>query len=233
MFRRANDDPSLGETILGISTVEFLDGTRLLAVSNFPRTELLVLDTLLPEHDPRSWRILQLPPLPIHSAAYSVFTRHENSPAGYPEFSVDPAQEFFVIFSQTELTYVVPAELLQRCMGCVRADNRISWDDWGEDLTALCLSGRAVVRLVEMKVVALVETLGTFEENWSVRMYDLSKFARKDIQVQQVGEEDGKCRKTLQTPTWSGSYQGGDRSPIWGIPLGNKFICSHVSLPMR
>ena len=144
---------------------------------------------------------------------------------------MDAAQEFFHIFSHNRLAYVVPVELLQRCMSCVRADNRISWDDWGKDLTHLCIPDRAVIRLVEMKVVTLVQTRGMSEEFWRVKMYDLSKSARGNIQVQQNdGEEDGKCRKVLQNPTWSGLYQGEDRIPMCSIPLGNKLICSYVSL---
>ena len=212
--------------------MEFLDETWLLAASNFPGTGLLVLDTLLPEHDPRSRLILQLPRRPILGGTCSVFTRYENSPAGYPEFSVDPAQEFFIISSQKQVAYVVPAELLKRRMGSARANGRIPWDDWGKDLTTLDLLEGAVIQVVDTKVLALCP-LSVFQKKRSIEMYDLSKSAQKDIQVQQVGvEQDRRCRKVLRAPTWSDRYPKGRGIPFATIPLGNKFVCTYVSLLM-
>ena len=233
VFRRSNNRPDLGGAISGITTIEFLEGTWLLAVSHNPDPQLLIIDTLVPKQYRRSWQILKLPPLTARGGAYSISTQCENSLARYPEFSVDPAQRNFAVFSKKGWTLVVPAELLKRCLNSVRANRHIWWDDWKKHVTAIYLPDTVTVRIVDMKALVLRGS-GNFPENWGVEMYDLSKSAQKDsMQTKRVGEErDARRRKAPPTPKWFEICHSVNRTPLRTLFIGNKVIYFSVSRPL-
>lgn len=233
VFRRSDNDTGVGSTVSGISTMEFLGGTWLLAVSHRPEPELLIIDTLPPDHDSmRSWRILELPSL-TQGGAYCISTQYEDSLAEYPEFSVDPAQKHFVVFSPGELALVVPVKLLRWCMDRGHADRRISWNDWGKDVTTIHIPGIASVRIVDLKLLALRGSL-FYPEPWSVEVYDLSKSANKGIRVQGVSEEqEGRYGTVPPTPKPFGTCQGEGEILLRTFAMGNKVVCIYVSPPVR
>ena len=216
--------------------MEFVQGTWLLAVSDEIDPKLLILDTLLPEHDPRSWRILQLPPLSSPVQPYFIFTRHDSSLASCPEFLVDPTQRYFVVLSPDGFALVVPERLLDWCMDFASANGRISWDDWGRDLIAIRLPETVEIQVVDAKLLThrgWYTFLGTSACQGMIEMYDLSKSAQRDIQVQQVGEKrDGGCRKVLSIPKWSNQFQEGGENPLGALIVGNKVVRYYVSPPI-
>ena len=229
MLRCSNDDPGISHVTSGISDMEFLDGTWLLAVSHHPRPELLIINTLLPGYNPDNWQILQLPPISTLSGSYSISTLYEHSLAGYPEFLVDPAQRKFAVFCPNGLAIVIPAELLERRVYSGRGSRRISWANWEKDVTTINLPDAVSIQLVDMKVLALHDR-DRFEKDWSVEVYDLSKSSRRDTQVQQVGGEgDGRCRKAIQAQRWFDQFQ---KDHLSSFTAGNKVVCSYVSPPV-
>lgn len=229
MFNYSGHDPGVGVAITGIRTVQFLEETWLLAISHCPGPVLLVFNMLLPQHDPRSWRTLQLPRL-TRGGTYSVVTQYKNPLVERPDFSVDPTQKNFVLFSPQDLTLVVPVELLIRCMDSVRVDSRVLWDDWGKDvLTVYPHPDTVTVQLVDAKLLALRGT-AYYQEEWGAEMYDLSKSAQKDIEVLRIGEErDGRYMRVLSTPKWFGPCQMGAEIPSNTFLVGNNVVCFYVS----
>ena len=233
VFRRSTGDPDVGHAISGIYMMAFLDGTWMLVLSYCPEHQLLILDTLLPDHDLRSLRTLQLPPGSASGTGYGFSTQYGNSLAEYPEFLVDPSQRNFVIFSSTKLALVVPVNLLDRCMGFEQTDGHISWDNWGKDVTTIHLPDTVKLQIGDKKVLALrLRSSEPSPDRWGVEMYDLSKSA-KDTQVQQVGEYwDERCRKVLPTPRWfRRCHAEGDEPHLATYFLGNKVVSFYVGLP--
>lgn len=209
----------------------FLEGSWLLALSHrSPVPQLLVLNTLLPQQDPRSWRILDLPPLSNPTNTYLIYTQHEKSLAECPEFSVDPAQKVFVIWSQHKQAFVAPVELLIQHMYSARASPRISWDEWGGNLiTVHPHPDTRVLQLFDTKLLALRGFVSSLE-GWGVEMYDLSRSGRRDVQVREVSEGvNGICRRVLSTPKWLARYQTRDIDPFTTRLVGNKVVSVIVS----
>ena len=231
MFRCSDDDQGISHMISGISDMEFLDGTWLLAVSHNPRPELLIIDTQLPGYNPNNWRILQLPPISTLSGSYSVSTLYEHSLAGYPEFLVDPAQRKFAVFCPNELAIVIPVELLKQRIYSGRGSRYISWAHWGKEVITIDLPDTRSIELAGMKMLAL-RGRDVYEKDWNVEVYDLSKSAQRDTQAKQVDEEwDGKCRKVTQSQRWFDQFKKGDRTPLNTFIVGNTVVRSYVSPP--
>lgn len=114
------------------SPLVFLEGSWLLVLSyRSPASQLLVFSTLLPQHNTRSWRILDLPPHLYH-VDHSIFTRYENSLGECPEFSVDSAQRIFTLYSTQKLALVTP---VIRSMHSVRATPYVPRDKWEDIIT--------------------------------------------------------------------------------------------------
>jgi len=207
--------------------MSFFEGSWLLPLCNeglAPR--LLFLNTLLPQQDPRSWRILGLPFVP----APRYYTHYEKTPTEYPEFSVDPSQRIFVVFSLDSQALITPVNLLTRRMHSVRTSPYIPWEEWVEDVTVVHLHPYAhTIQLIDMKVLALCGSAYD-PEDWGVRMYDLSKSGRRNPQVQPTDERTGLgCRKALLTPRWFSRCQVRDGIPRIIRLVGNKVVCFFVS----
>lgn len=224
-----SDDTDIGSAVGRITGVRFLEESWLLAPCyGGPTPQLLVLNTLLPQQDPRSWRILGLPPPPGPSICCSILTHYEKPLAECPGFSVDPTQRIFAVLSQDNRALVTPTELFVQRMCSARPNPCIPWDEWLEDAIIVELhSDTVTLQLFDTKVLALC----AFPGGWGVRMYDLSKLGRGDIQVQQAGEGGG-CRRVLSTPKWFARRQIGIGGTIpYGTQLvGNKVVCFSVSL---
>lgn len=106
----SSDDPVIGTAISAISDVHLLEGSWLVALSDRNTSpQLIVFNTLLPQQDAKSWRILQLPRLPCGDYFFS--SRYGDWPAEFPGFLVDPAQMSFVMSSQKS-ALVIPVEPL-------------------------------------------------------------------------------------------------------------------------
>ena len=211
-----------------ISSVSLLEGPWLLALSDpniYPH--LLVFNTTLPQQeDSRSWRVLQLPQ-PSYGSYYSFPARYGDPLAERPEFSVDPVQQTFVVFS-LELALVIPVKSFIEQMWSARANPYLGWEDWGENVIAIHPHPNTrCLQLIDTKLLALINS----PEGWGVEVYDLSKSGQRDILIQRVGE--GQCtgyRKLLSTPKYF------TRCQLEGPPnstyfVGNKLVCFCVSLP--
>jgi len=227
VLRWSSNNKAIGSFISGITIVRFLEGSWLLAScyeGHHPR--ILVLNTLLPQQDSRSWRILGLPLLP----APQYYTQYEKASTEYPEFSVDPAQSLFVVVPLDRRAFATPVELLTRRIRSARASPYISWNEWVEDFTEIPLHPTAhTLRLFDMKVLVLCGSERR-RNDWGVQMFDLSKSGQRDIQVRQVNEgADGVCRRVLSTPKWFARCQMGDGIPHSTLFVGNKVICFFVS----
>ena len=210
-----------------ISSVSLLEGPWLLALSD-PNIDphLLVFNTMLPQQeDSRSWRILQLPQ-PSCGSYYSFPARYGDPLAERPEFSVDPAQQTFVVFS-LKLALVIPVEPFIEQMCSVRANPYLGWEDWGGNVIAMHPHPNTMsLQLVDTKLLALINS----PEGWGVEAYDLSRSGQKDIQIQRVGEgQYTGCRKLLSTPKYFARCQleGPPNSTYF---VGNKLVCFCVSL---
>lgn len=223
----SSDDPVIGTAISAISDVHLLEGSWLVALSDRNTSpQLIVFNTLLPQQDAKSWRILQLPRLPCGDYFFS--SRYGDWPAEFPGFLVDPAQMSFVMSSQKS-ALVIPVEPFIREISSARANPFVQWDDWGKHVVRTHLHPKTLIlQLVGTKLLALRSYLplqGTF----FVDTYDLSKSGQGDIQ--QVNEwQDGGFRKVLLTPKCSVQCQ------VEGFPntlqfVGNKLVCFYVSLP--
>ena len=222
-------DATTGRAISNISTAGFLEGSWLLALCYEGSTPLLlVLNTLLPQQDPRSRRILGLPPLP----APQWYTQYEKAPTDYPEFSVDPAQRIFVVVPMDNRALTIPMELFLRRMHSVRTSPYIPLEEWMEDVTVVHLHPNAhTIQLFDMKLLALCGSV-RYPETWGVQMYDLSKSGRRDVQLQQTSEwAGGGYRRVLSTPKWFAQCQVGDTNPRTTRLVGNKVVYFFVSLP--
>lgn len=223
----SSGDTTIGRAISSITTMGFFEESWLLALCyEGPTPQLLVLNTLLPQQDPRSWRILGLPPLP----APRWYTQYEKTPTDYPEFSVDPAQRIFVVVSMDNRALITPVELLIQRMRAVRASPYIPLDEWMEGATVVHLHPNAhTLQLFDMKVLALCGS-AHHPRVWGVQMFDLSKSGRRDIQLQQINEGGrGGCMRVLPAPKWFARCQVGDGIPRTTRFVGNKVVCFFVS----
>jgi hypothetical protein len=230
VLERSSDDPDIGSTIASITTMRLLEGSWLLALSHGGYAlQLLVLDTLLPQQDPRSWRILDLPPLLESNTRHRILTQCENSFAECPEFSVDPAQTIFVLFYHPEWALVVPAEPLMRHMHRVRTSPYMPWNEWGEDIIAVHLPvGTRTLQLHDTKLLALCSSV--YLKDWGVLTYDLSKLGHRDIQVQQINEgADTGCKRILSTPRQLARGGVRDGSQHCMQLVGDQVLCFFVS----
>ena len=212
--------------------MRFLGGGWLLALSDGrPVPRLLVLNTLLPQQDPRSWRILDLPPTP-NPTEYSIFTRYEKLPGECSEFSVDPTQEIFVVSYQRRRAFVLPVDLFIRHVVSMRASPHIPWDEWGEGVITIYLHPDTfALQVFDTKVLALCGFTYS-PEGFGVRMYDLSRSGRRGIRFQQVSEGAGEsCRRVFSTPEWFVRCQVADwhRKPYSTQLVGDKVVCFFVS----
>lgn len=203
VLEHSSDDPGIGDEISHIANIYFLEGSWLLASSR-PRLapRLLVFDMQLPQEDPRSWQILDLPPVPP-PGRHLIFTRRENPFAAYSEFLVDPTQRVFALFTTQNLLFIVPVELLVRHTHSVRTGSCIQWDEWGKDVVTIHIYPHTLaVDIFDAKVLVL-HRLVDRREMWGVDVYDLSRSGQRDIQVQQIGEEvDESHRRVLPAPKW-------------------------------
>ena len=220
----------IGSAISTIVALRFLGGPWLLALCYGDSTpQLLVLDLLLPQQDSKRWRILGLPSLP----GPKCYTQCDEAVAEYPEFSVDPTQKIFVIFSLDNRALVIPVEPLLRRIQRVLTSPYIPWDDWMEDvMTVLLHPSTHALRLCDTKVLALCGS-AHHPEGWGVRMYDLSKSGRRHMRLQQVNKRaGGGHRSVLLTPKWFTQCQMGDGVPHSTLFVGNKVVCFFVSPPL-
>ena len=226
MLEYSTADPGIGGAISRIIAIDLLEGSWLLSVFRDPNPELFVLNTQLPRHDPRSWRLLQLPPL-AHHGTYKVITQYGDPLAERSGFSADPAQRNFLLYSYG-LTLVVPVEVLKRTMAPVRDDPRIPWEEWGKDvITIQPRPDTWTFQLVDTKALAL----GRSEEY--VEIYDLSKMGRKYTQAQLVGQGlDEKSRKIPPTFARYNQHRIGDGRARRTYFVRNKVVSFCVS-PLR
>ena len=121
MLERSSYDPDIGDAISNISAVRFFEESWLVALSRrSSNPHLLVFNTLLPQQDPKSWKILQLPRLP-QDMNYIIPAQHGNSSVEFPEFSMDPAERNFIVSTSRGLSLVIPVGLFIRVTSSVRA----------------------------------------------------------------------------------------------------------------
>lgn len=215
-------DPGIGNAINDISTMELLEGSWLIALSDRrDDAQLLVFDTLPPR---QSWRILQLPQLPYRSH-YWIPIRYENPPTECPEFSVDPSQKNFVVHAHRGWALVIPAGSLIQIGNSTRAEPYIQWDDWKEDVILVHPHlDSTTLQVVDTKLLAF-RASPPYPEGYSVEVYDLSKSGRGDIQVREVGDEGYKgCWRVLSTPKWYDQLRMGDESPKNIFLIGSKVV---------
>jgi hypothetical protein len=206
----------------------FLEESWLLVLSQRSSIpQLLVLNTLLPQQDPTSWRIFNLPTFLKPDTYHRIFTQYERPLTEHPEFSVDPVQRNFVLFYNRAQALVVPVELLVRRMYRMRTSPRIPWDEWGKDVIAVCLPPDArTFQLYDTKLLALCGSVNLQE--WDVLTYDLSKSGLRDIQ--QVREGVGaECRGVFPTPRQRTRYEIRDGFPYNTQVVGNQVLCFFVS----
>ena len=223
VLKHLSDNPDMGDAIETIATMCFLEDSWLLVLSRgSPVARLLVFNTLLSQQDSRGWRILDLP-LPGLQGYYFISTQYEKPLAEFPEFSVDPAQRFFVVFCMHKVALVTPVELLVRYVYSVRTSPCIPWTEWGEDVITVNLHpGTSQLRVFDTKVLALRTSC--------VEMFDLSASCRRDVQAQQVGERaGGRCERVLSTPKWSFRYPLGDGISYTTRLVGDSVVCFFVS----
>ena len=229
MLNCSSDDKAIGTTISKITIIRLLEGTWLLTLCHEGRnSQLLVFNTLPPQQDSRSWRILGLPPLP----APQYCTQYENAPTEPPEFSVDPAQRLFVVIPLDKRALATPVALLIRRIHSVHASPYIPGDEWVEDFTEIKLHPTEhTLRLFDTKVLVPCGS-ERYPKDWGVQMFDLSKSDQRDIQVRQVSEgAGGVCRRVLSAPKWFARCRMGDGTPHSTLFVGNKVICFFVSPP--
>ena len=206
-----------------------MEGPWLLALCHGkPAPQLLVFNLLLPRQDPRSWRILDLP-LPLLPTP-QCYTQCEEALAEYPEFSVDPAQRIFVVYSPDKQALVTPVGLLIRRIDPMRTSPYIPWNEWGEDVVTVHLEPSVhTLRLFDTKVVTLSGS-AHHPKAWGVRMYDFSRSGRTDIQSLRVSKKTGVVlRRILSTPKWFVRCQMGDGIPHVTRFVGSKVVCFFVS----
>ena len=228
VLEHSSDDPDIGDAIENITATYFLEDSWLLALSHkSPVARLLVFNTLLPQQDLKSWRILDLPS--PGRDGYSISTQYEKPLTELPEFSVDPDQRFFAVFSPQGLAFVIPVELLIKYMHSVRTNSRVPWDEWGEDvITVNVHPDTRQLQLFDTKVLAL--RFLPFPEYLGVEMFDLSRSSRRDIQVQQDNEGAGRrCKRILLTPKWLFRCRPGDGKPFVTRLVGDNLVCVFVS----
>ena len=228
VFRSSSGYTAMGRAISGISTMSFLDGSWLLVLYHEgPNPQLLVLNTLLPQRDPKSWRILGLP-LPGTPRCY---TQYENAPMEHPQFSVDPAQRIVVVVSMDNCALIIPVELLIRRMHSLRIWPYIRFDEWMKDVTAVPFHHPIhTLQVFDVKILALSGSVRR-PEGWGVRMFDLSKSGRRDAQLLRDDEGVvGGCRRVLLTPKWFARCDVlGDGIPRSTRIVGNRVVCFYVS----
>jgi len=232
VLRYTSDDAGIGNVMLSITAVYFLEGPWLLALCHRSSTpQLLVLNMLLPQQDRRSWRILDLPQLSNSYRRYSVISRYEKPPTELPEFLVDPAQRILVLTSQGNMALVTPVELLIQRIRSAGPNPCIPWEEWAEDTITVPLHPDThSLQLFDTKLLALCCSLSQ-PVGWGVRMYDLSKSGRRDIQVQQVDDgAGGGYRRVLSSPKWFARCQRHGHGVPHEVKLvGNKVVCLYVS----
>ena len=202
VLERSSDDPGIGDAISNITSI-CLEGSWLLVASHpRPVPLLLVFDTQLPQQDPRSWLILDLPPVPPHGR-HSIITRRENPFAECPEFLVDPAQRVFALFTTQSLVPIVPVELLIWHARSARTSSHIPWNEWGKDVIILYPgSGSLALQIFDTKVLVLRRFSDPMRMH-GVDVYDLSRCGQKDIQMQNINGGAGKrCSRVLPVPKW-------------------------------
>jgi hypothetical protein len=227
----SSDDPDISPAIPNITTIRFLEGSWLLALSHrIYVSQLLVFNTLLPQQDPRSWRVLDLPPLFKPNPDYRIFTQYEKPLADCPEFSVDPAQRIFVLVCHMERALAVTVEPFIQYMHREHANPWIAWDEWGEEVITVHLPPDASsIQLYDTKLLALYSSSG-YRRDWDVLTYDLSKSGRNDIQVQQVDEGAGAgYRRVLSTPKQLARCEVRDGNSYGAHLIGNQVFCFIVS----
>jgi len=230
VLRYTTDDVGVGDVIPFITVACFLEESWLLALCPHSTPQLLLLNTLLPQRDPRSWRILDLPPRSSAFRYYSILTQYEKPPAELPEFSVDPAQKILVVPSRDKQALVIPVEPLIRRMYSVRANPCIPLDEWVEDTITIYLHpDTRNLELFDTKVLALCGSPLFPQEGWGVRIYDLSKSGQR---AQRVSEgAGGGYRRVVSAPKWFARCQMRGDLPHDTRLVGDKVICFYVSPP--
>ena len=203
VLKHSSDDPGVGYTISHITSMCFLEGSWLLVASRpRPVPQLLVFDTQLPQQDPQSWLILDLPQLPPHGR-HSILTRRENPFAECPEFLVDPAQRIFALFTTQSLVPVVPVETLIRYAQNVRTSSHIPWNEWGKDVIIIYPNPNALALQIFDTNVLVLRRFADPLEMYGVDAYDLSRWGQKDIQMQKIDGGSGERRsRVLPAPKW-------------------------------
>ena len=183
---------------------------------------VIVFNTLLPQRDPSSWGVFDLPLPPDPLGRYSICAQYEKSQTEFPEFSVDPAQRIFVVSSLPDLALAFPVGLFMRYMNSVRTNRHVSWNEWGGDTIAVRLHPSTLqLQILNTKILALrTEALSLGQ--WGVEMFDLSVSGRREI-----GEgAGGGCNRVFSRSKWSVLCPRGDRSPYRVIIVGNNVYFS-------
>ena len=195
--------PGIGNVIASTTSIRLLEGSWLLVLSHRrPIAQLLVFNTALPQQDPRSWRILDLPPL-SNSGNYSIVTQHEEPQDEFPEFSVDPAQRIFVVYSLPKSALVIPVGLLIQHMYSARTSSCVPWDEWGKDVVTVNLDpDTCLLQLFHTKILTL-RIVPFLPQQWGVKVFDLSISGQRDVEAHQVVKGTSKRRqRVLPTPMW-------------------------------
>ena len=225
VLERSSNDPGIGDTISDINRLCFLEGPWLLALSHRDfDSRLVVFNTLLPQQNPRSWRILELP---VPSHGYYWFAPRYDLLAERPEFSVDPAQRIFVVHC-LRFAIVIPVEPFTREMTSACANTYLQWEEWGVyAIKSLHHPNAPTLQLVDMRILSLHITL-LGQTDFCVDMYDHSKSSQRDIRRTDGWMDEGYAG-VLSTPKWSAKCQM-EEPPITERFMGNKLVCFYVSL---
>ena len=223
VLERSSNDPEIGDVISGVYRLCFLEGPWLLALSHRGSDfRILVFNTPLPQQDPRSLRILELPALT--RGCYLFLPRYGESLAGCPEFSVDPARRIFAVLLP-RWAIVISVGPFIRGMSSVRASPYLQWGDWGEyAIKTRFHSNSSNPNIFGTKVLVLDSR--TRPKTFLVEIYDLGEDVQRLIQ-----RSDEGYGGVLLTPRWTATFQKGE-PPKRAYFLGDKLVCFYVSLHM-
>ncbi|KAF9643424.1 hypothetical protein BDM02DRAFT_3273044 [Thelephora ganbajun] len=157
--------------------VVFLDEFRMVVIPDkFWSLELVVFDTLIPQNHPGNVQRLELPPR-FYDQLANIRVDHDRDLgilSTDEALIADPSQAVLVIellggnFEPTVLVVVRMQVLIERKYP-VRADSRVSWDEWGRHIVAreVLVNSARILTFVHGSQVMVVQKF--FPGSWSLR----------------------------------------------------------------